>query len=61
MDPETKAEFEELQKSTPFSGGVTSEAAKTVQNFDLASWMAGSSKGEVAVGGADIGGAKKRA
>ncbi|KAL1311077.1 hypothetical protein AAFC00_001286 [Neodothiora populina] len=41
MDEETKAEFEEMQKSSPISG--SQGAAAQIQNFDLASWMAGKS------------------
>jgi hypothetical protein len=37
MDPETKAEFEAMQKE----GGITSNPAAAVQNFDIAGWMAG--------------------
>jgi hypothetical protein len=39
MDPETKAEFEAMQKER----GVGSNPAAAVQNFDLAGWMAGTS------------------
>ncbi|KAF2878185.1 hypothetical protein BDV95DRAFT_478493 [Massariosphaeria phaeospora] len=39
MDPETKAEFEEMQKKSPLSSGTN--PAQQLQNFDLASWMAG--------------------
>ncbi|KAF2471401.1 uncharacterized protein BDR25DRAFT_334017 [Lindgomyces ingoldianus] len=39
MDPETKAEFEEMQKKSPLGGG--GNPAAQIQNFDLASWMAG--------------------
>jgi hypothetical protein len=35
-----KAEFEEMQKKGPIAGGTS--AATSLQNFDLASWMAGS-------------------
>jgi hypothetical protein len=42
VDPETKAEFEEMQKSNPLTGGAgASNPAAQLQNFDLASWMAG--------------------
>lgn len=44
MDPETKAEFEEMQKSSPITG--SEGAAASIQNFDLASWMAGKSGGK---------------
>lgn len=39
MDPEAKAEFEEMQKSNPLAGATNPSQA--LQNFDLASWMAG--------------------
>ncbi|KAF2271706.1 uncharacterized protein EI97DRAFT_259900 [Westerdykella ornata] len=39
MDPETKAEFEEMQKKSPLTSGAN--PAEALQNFDLASWMAG--------------------
>lgn len=39
VDPETKAEFEEMQKTSPLSVGTN--PAQSLQNFDLASWMAG--------------------
>ncbi|KAF2746703.1 hypothetical protein M011DRAFT_386113, partial [Sporormia fimetaria CBS 119925] len=39
MDPEMKAEFEEMQKTSPLGGGAN--PAQSIQNFDLASWMAG--------------------
>lgn len=44
VDPETKAEFEEMQKKSPLTG--TEGAASQIQNFDLASWMAGKSSGD---------------
>ena len=40
MDPETKAEFEEMQKKGVMGSGETN-TAQQIQNFDLASWMAG--------------------
>ncbi|KAJ4347847.1 uncharacterized protein N0V89_009217 [Didymosphaeria variabile] len=40
MDPETKAEFEEMQKKGVMGSGNTN-TAQQIQNFDLASWMAG--------------------
>ncbi|KAF2800468.1 hypothetical protein K505DRAFT_412963 [Melanomma pulvis-pyrius CBS 109.77] len=40
MDPETRAEFEEMQKSSPLAPSGENPAAK-LQNFDLAGWMAG--------------------
>ncbi|KAF2491622.1 hypothetical protein BU16DRAFT_516077 [Lophium mytilinum] len=39
MDAETKAEFEEMRGKGVLSGGPT--PASQIQNFDLASWMAG--------------------
>lgn len=39
VDPEMKAEFEEMQKGNSVSGAPNPAAA--LQNFDLASWMAG--------------------
>ncbi|KAF1844589.1 uncharacterized protein K460DRAFT_354488 [Cucurbitaria berberidis CBS 394.84] len=40
MDPETKQEFEEMQKTGVLGSGNTN-TAQQLQNFDLASWMAG--------------------
>ncbi|KAF2006174.1 hypothetical protein P154DRAFT_517853 [Amniculicola lignicola CBS 123094] len=40
MDDETKAEFEEMQKKSPLTGG-SANPAQSLQNFDLAGWMAG--------------------
>jgi hypothetical protein len=40
VDPETKAEFEEMQKKGVMGSGNTG-TAQQIQNFDLASWMAG--------------------
>ncbi|PVH92291.1 hypothetical protein DM02DRAFT_620024 [Periconia macrospinosa] len=40
MDPEMKAEFEEMQKKG-VTGSSTTDTAKQIQNFDLAGWMAG--------------------
>jgi ER membrane protein complex subunit 7 len=42
MDPESRAEFEEMQKQSPLSS-ATNPAAQ-LQNFDFASWMAGRSQ-----------------
>lgn len=39
VDAETKAEFEEISSKSPLTGG--NGAANQIQNFDLASWMAG--------------------
>lgn len=52
VDPETKAEFEEMQKKSPLMG--SQGAATQLQNFDMSSWLAGKSTG----GGA--GDARKR-
>ena len=43
MDPETKAEFEEMQKKSPLTG--SQGAADKIQNFDLAGFLSGSSGG----------------
>jgi hypothetical protein len=40
MDPEMKEEFEEMQKTGVLGSGSTN-TAQQIQNFDLASWMAG--------------------
>ena len=40
MDPESRAEFEEMQKNNPL-GSAASNPAGALQNFDLAGWMAG--------------------
>ncbi|GIZ46309.1 hypothetical protein CKM354_000943800 [Cercospora kikuchii] len=42
MDPEAKAEFEEMSAKSPLSG--SSGAAAQMQNFDLAGFLAGTSK-----------------
>ncbi|GAB7365409.1 hypothetical protein MBLNU230_g6487t1 [Neophaeotheca triangularis] len=55
MDEETKAEFEEMQKKSSLSG--SEGAASQIQNFDLASWMAGSGGSN---GGGSGSGSKKR-
>ena len=41
VDPETRKEFEEQQKKSVFSGGASQP--NPLQNFDMASWMAGRS------------------
>ncbi|KAF1353578.1 hypothetical protein BDV97DRAFT_291335 [Delphinella strobiligena] len=46
MDEETKAEFQEMQTKSPLTG--SHGAAAQIQNFDLASWMAGKSEGNAA-------------
>jgi hypothetical protein len=40
VDPEMKEEFEEMQKNGVLGSGTTN-TAQQIQNFDLASWMAG--------------------
>jgi hypothetical protein len=40
VDPEMKEEFEEMQKNGVLGSGSTN-TAQQIQNFDLASWMAG--------------------
>ncbi|CAO2648558.1 Nn.00g078250.m01.CDS01 [Neocucurbitaria sp. VM-36] len=40
MDPEMKQEFEDMQKNGVLGSGSTN-TAQQIQNFDLASWMAG--------------------
>lgn len=40
VDPELKEEFEEMQKNGVLGSGTTN-TAQQIQNFDLASWMAG--------------------
>lgn len=47
MDEETKAEFEEMQKSSALgkaAGGEGAAAAAGLGGFDFASWMAGTGK-----------------
>jgi ER membrane protein complex subunit 7 len=45
VDPETRAEFEEMQKKSPLNSAAN--PATQIQNFDFASWMAGkTSSGE---------------
>ncbi len=47
MDPETRAELEERQKSSPVSGllaGQQPGANPTLGNFDAAAWLAGAAK-----------------
>jgi hypothetical protein len=41
VDPEMKAELEEMQKSGSSSQSQAQAAAESLQNFDLAGWMAG--------------------
>jgi len=40
VDPEMKEEFEEMKKNGVLGSGNTNTASQ-LQNFDLASWMAG--------------------
>lgn len=42
VDPEMKAEFEEIQKKGVLTG--SNGAASQIQNFDLAGFLSGSSK-----------------
>ncbi len=42
VDPETKAELEELQRDSPLA---KANPATALQNFDLAGWMAGKTSG----------------
>lgn len=42
VDPETRAEFEEQQKSSPVSGLLNRQAAQGgAGGFDAAAWLAG--------------------
>ncbi|KNG50323.1 er membrane protein complex subunit-like protein [Stemphylium lycopersici] len=61
MDPEMKEEFEEMQKNGVMGSGTTN-TAQQIQNFDLASWMAGKTDTGSASTGAQspAGQAKKR-
>ncbi|KAF2146083.1 uncharacterized protein K452DRAFT_263617 [Aplosporella prunicola CBS 121167] len=56
MDEETRAEFEEMQKSSPLASRAN--PAAQLQNFDLASWMAG--KTDAAQGGGSGGGSARK-
>ncbi|KAK5159159.1 hypothetical protein LTR04_005015, partial [Oleoguttula sp. CCFEE 6159] len=44
MDPETRAEFDEMQKKSPLAS--PDNPAARLQNFDLAGWMAGKTSGQ---------------
>lgn len=44
MDEETRAEFEQMQKKSPLSQATTA-GRSGLENFDLASWMAGKTSG----------------
>ncbi|KAH7392846.1 hypothetical protein BKA66DRAFT_411437 [Pyrenochaeta sp. MPI-SDFR-AT-0127] len=61
MDPEMKQEFEDMQKTGVLGSGSTN-TAQQIQNFDLASWMAGKtdSGSSSARGQSPAGQAKKR-
>ncbi|KFY42209.1 hypothetical protein V495_04632 [Pseudogymnoascus sp. VKM F-4514 (FW-929)] len=42
VDPETRAEFEERQKSSPMNGLLNGQASQGgAANFDAAAWLAG--------------------
>lgn len=42
VDPETRAEFEETQKSAPMAGLLNGQGGQGgVANFDAAAWLAG--------------------
>jgi hypothetical protein len=41
VDPEMRQEFEEAQKAGPLAS-LTGKSTSSVQNFDMAAWMAGS-------------------
>lgn len=43
VDDDTKAEFEEMQKQGVTGRGAVTNPAESLQNFDLAGWMAGKS------------------
>ena len=79
MDPETKAEMEEMQRKGPITGSegaanksksfrtftsiylLTSTNYASVQNFDLAGWMAGKGSGtSTPTSSSGGGGASKR-
>ncbi|EMD87623.1 hypothetical protein COCC4DRAFT_134344 [Bipolaris maydis ATCC 48331] len=62
MDPEMKEEFEQMQKNGVLGSGSTN-TAQQIQNFDLASWMAGKTDAGTTSANADApspGQAKKR-
>ncbi|KAF2710936.1 hypothetical protein K504DRAFT_489903 [Pleomassaria siparia CBS 279.74] len=60
MDPETRAEFEEMQKKSPLAPSGENPAQK-LQNFDLAGWMAGKTdSGSNSRGASPAPGSKKR-
>lgn len=42
VDPETRAEFEERQKSSPMNGLLNAQSAQSgAASFDAAAWLAG--------------------
>lgn len=47
VDPEMKQEFEDMQKNGVLGSGSTN-TAQQIQNFDLASWMAGKKDSDTA-------------
>ena len=53
-----KKEFEESQKSNPLAGGIS--GANPLGNFDVASWMAGSTTPAKNSGAEGGGGGKAR-
>ncbi|KAF2128782.1 hypothetical protein P153DRAFT_367125 [Dothidotthia symphoricarpi CBS 119687] len=61
MDPEMKEEFEEMQKNGVMGSGTTN-TAQQIQNFDLASWMAGKTtdSGSVSASGQSPAGQTKK-
>jgi len=60
VDPEMKEEFEEMQKNGVLGSGTTNTASQ-IQNFDLASWMAGKTdSGSTPRGQSPAGQSKKR-
>ncbi|KXT15570.1 hypothetical protein AC579_9952 [Pseudocercospora musae] len=58
MDPEAKAEFEEMSKKSPLMG--SSGAASQMQNFDLAGFLAGRSNAPAEQPAPAASGGKKR-
>ncbi|EME86129.1 uncharacterized protein MYCFIDRAFT_59341 [Pseudocercospora fijiensis CIRAD86] len=58
MDPEAKAEFEEMSKKSPLTG--SSGAASQMQNFDLAGFLAGRSSAPAEQPAPAASGGKKR-
>ncbi|KAH7112146.1 hypothetical protein B0J11DRAFT_498353 [Dendryphion nanum] len=58
MDPETRAEFEEMQKQSSLT---KANPAQQIQNFDLASWMAGKTETSTSRGQSPAPQGKKKA